>query len=465
MIKASRIISAFTAAALLLVPVSAKTESNNELESTMRFIHGAADITAHDTDKSGSITIADAALIKHGILYPQAQQPVTPPLTSISIRPVDNLSEDFICGADISSLIALEESGCRFYGFDGKEQDIFLTLAQSGINYIRVRVWNNPFDANGNGYGGGNCDAQKAAQLGSRAAKYGIKLLVDFHYSDFWCDPASQKAPKAWRGMNLSQKQDALYGFTRDSLNTIISAGAQVGMVQIGNETVSGMCGETSWDAIAALMNSGSRAVRDIDRNISVALHFTNPEKSGHYSYIAQQLAQRSVDYDIFATSYYPYWHGTTDNLTGVLNDISRTYSKKIIIAETSYPYTLDNGDMHSNVIGTDASGLSYPVSVQGQADAVRDVAAAVAAIGSAGLGVFYWEPAWLPVPASDWNGQSSLWEKYGAGWASSYSSEYDPDNAGKWYGGSAWDNQAMFDSTGHPLESLLVFAYIHPKK
>ena len=119
----------------------------------------------------------------------------------IFVTPVEGITDDFIKGMDISSVLVQEASGVKYYDEAGKETDLFKVLADAGINYIRVRVWNDPYDADGNGYGGGNCDVNTAAEIGKRAAKYGMKLLVDFHYSDFWADPNKQMSPKAWEAM------------------------------------------------------------------------------------------------------------------------------------------------------------------------------------------------------------------------------------------------------------------------
>ncbi len=162
--------------------------------------------------------------------------------SSINIEKVTGISDETIRGVDVSSVISLENSGVKFYNFEGEEQDIFKTLAESGVNYIRVRVWNNPYDSEGNGYGGGNNDIDKAVEIGKRATQYGMKLLVDFHYSDFWADPAKQQAPKEWQGYNLREKQEAIYQFTKESLQKLIDAGIDVGMVQIGNETGYSFC-------------------------------------------------------------------------------------------------------------------------------------------------------------------------------------------------------------------------------
>ncbi len=174
-------------------------------------------------------------------------------------------------------------------------------------------------------------------------------------------------------------------------------------------------------------------------------------------------MKQRNVDYDVFASSYYPFWHGTLSNLTSVLKQVADISGKKVMVAETSYAYTAEDGDGHGNTAPKDSGQtLDYPISVQGQATSVRNVIDAVAKVGNAGIGVFYWEPAWLPVgPASNLEENKKLWERDGSGWASSYANEYDPDDAGKWYGGSAVDNQALFAFDGRPLPSLNVFKYV----
>lgn len=384
----------------------------------------------------------------------------------IFVEPVTNIPDDFIIGCDVSSLIAEENSGVKYYNNDGVEQDLLLTLAENGINTIRIRIWNNPYDANGNGYGGGNNDINTAIEIGKRATLYNMKSMIDFHYSDFWADPAKQMVPKEWANMTFSEKEQALYNYTYDSMKKILNAGIDVSIVQIGNETTTGMCGEQSWDKITALMNSGSRAIRDINseysKDIKVAIHFTNPEYTESYDMYASYLKQYDVDYDIFASSYYPMWHGSLDNLTSVLKNVADTYDKKVMVAEFSYPYTYENGDTFGNSISKDSiCETPYAPTIQGQADCIRDIAAAVTDIGSAGIGVCYWEPAWIPVPGNTYKEQSELWEKYGSGWASSYSAGYDPDDAGKYYGGSSWDNQSLFDFNGHPLPSLSTFRFL----
>lgn len=402
-------------------------------------------------------------------------------------------SEDFIKGVDVSSLLSLLNSGVTFQDWNGSPlgtaddvdsqgRAFMQLLADAGVNWVRLRVWNNPFDANGNGYGGGNNDLGAAVTMGKWATAAGLKVLIDFHYSDFWADPGKQQAPKAWKDLAVDEKAAAVSTFTTESLCTLLDAGVNVGMVQIGNETNNGiagvMYGTDGWDAAAKLFAAGVNAAHAVaaeyNTTILAAVHFTNPETAGRYAGYAKRLADNNVNYDVFASSYYPYWHGSLDNLTAVLQQVADTYGKKVMVAETSWATTLEDGDGHDNTVrvgsndNSNMSGKNWAFSVQGQASEVADVASAVTAVGENGIGLFYWEPAWQPVHnVSGLEGEvydaqvaanRLAWEQYGSGWASSYAGEYDPDDAGKWYGGSAVDNQAMFDFDGKPLASLQVW-------
>ena len=188
----------------------------------------------------------------------KAEEPPAVTSDSLYVQKVEGLSDDFILGADVSILLAQENSGVVYRGFDGAEQDMLKVLADNGVNYVRVRVWVDPFDGDGHGYGGGSCTAETAGKIGAWAAKYGLKLLVDFHYSDFWADPAKQQVPKAWQGLSIDEKAQKVGEYTAASLKIIRDAGADIGMVQIGNETNNGICGEIAVPKMCAVYRAGA---------------------------------------------------------------------------------------------------------------------------------------------------------------------------------------------------------------
>ena len=188
--------------------------------------------------------------------------------------------------------------------------------------------------------------------------------------------------------------------------------------------------------------------------------NFANPENAESYESYARKLDYYSLDYDVFASSYYPYWHGTLENLAAVLGNIAEQYGKKVMVMETSYAFTPEDTDFSGNTISdTSAVVKNYPYTVQGQTNSVCDVIETVNAIG--GIGVVYWEGAWITVGTNSREENSEKWERDGSGWAASWAAAYDPKDAGKYYGGSAVDNQAFFDAQGHAIESLKLFSLV----
>jgi len=394
----------------------------------------------------------------------------------ISVEKIKDLPEDFIMGMDISSVMSQFASGVTYKDFEGNTidniTDFCKFLASNGITHIRVRVWNDPFDANGNGYGGGNSDVATAAAIAEGCRAAGLKMLIDFHCSDLWADPGKQQAPKAWAGYSVAEKATAVEEFIGGVLTTIDPECKTVDMVQVGNETTGSFIGVSNVADMCTLFSAGVKAVNAYNEDVKVVIHVTNPEK-GNVTKWAANLNTYEVDYDVLATSYYPYWHGTLANLESQLKAVKDTYGKDVMVAETSYAYTLEDSDGHANTVrvgnNDNSKNALHPFSVQGQAASVRDVMATVNNAG--GLGVFYWESAWITV--GDTRGLSGAaldvqiaanqekWETFGSGWASSYAAEYDAEDAGKWYGGSAVDNEAMFYPDGTPTAALYVWNYV----
>lgn len=439
----------------------------------------------------------------------------------INVEKVPNLSEDFIHGVDVSTYLSEIQSGVKYKDENGVEKNMFQIFKDAGVNWVRLRVWNCPFrvDENGKilyvdedgteynedqviatqhedgyyeyalkdggktvyreGYGAGNCDIDTAVATGKIATDYGLKVLIDFHYSDFWADPAKMKSPKAWEGMTIEQKAKALSDYTTESLNKLKAAGVDVGMVQVGNEINGGMAGEKEWDNVKQLLDAGTKAVRAVDPKIQIAIHYADPHREGYQVGKAKALADAKIDYDVFASSYYSFWHGSPENLTNVLKEIATTYHKKVMVAEVSYCTTTEDGDGAANVVNADTTPLDYSIDElgEGQAEAVRNAIAAVSAVGEDGIGTFYWEPAWVPVKnyaGADESEKADVlsynidkWEKYGSGWASKWSGPvgggYDPGvDEDESTHGSQWDNQAMFDFDGKALPSINVYKWVY---
>lgn len=356
-----------------------------------------------------------------------------------AIQPIEGLREDFIRGVDISSLEKVEFYGGKFFD-NGQERDVLEILKDRGVNWVRLRLWNDPV------LDGGFCDKESVIAMAKRTKAQGFKLLLNFHYSDHWADPGQQTKPAAWADLSFEELTQAVYDYTYEVVSELKEEDALPDMVQIGNEIRSGMLwpdgkswGEDGYefDRLAELLKSGIKAVHDAagDESVKIALHLDNGHDNGTYIWWFDEITQRDVEFDVIGLSWYPYWHGNLEQLKNNMNDISERYGKEVAVFETAYGFTLEDADGHSNIFGIEQQEVAgYPASVQGQADLLYDVFKAVADVpNNQGLGVFYWEPAWLGVE--------------GAGWIEGE--------------GNAWENQAMFDFDGNALDSLYIFGGI----
>ena len=462
---------------LLATPAALTTTGYNNWETFRTEVFTLTEPTTINVVVSGTTPAGFwGALDNLVVLGPETEED-TSVTGNIEVEKVKHLSDDFIMGADISTIVSEYESGVTYQDFDGNTlenvTDFCQFLADCGINCVRVRVWNDPYDEDGHGYGAGNCNVETAKKIADACAKANIGMMIDFHYSDFWADPGRQLAPKAWTNYTIEKKAAAIYDFTLESLTEIASTGANIRMVQVGNETNNAICGESGTENMCKLFSAGSSAVRKFaektyndSKAVKVIIHFANPEKGTMTSWAAN-LAAQNVDYDVLGTSYYVFWHGTLDNLKSQMRKVQNTYGKDVMVVETSYIYTSQDTDGKTNGISTPVD--NYAVSPQGQASVVRDIIDAVNSVG--GLGVCYWEPAWITVGditglegaelADQLEKNSEIWETYGSGWASSHAIGYDPNVNETTYGGSEWDNQALFDAEGKPLDSLHVWNYV----
>lgn len=365
-------------------------------------------------------------------------------LAAVQVNPIENLSTDFIKGADVSIMPELERNGTKFYD-NGIEQDGLTILKNHGVNWIRVRIWNNPYVVGPEGVGGGNTDEAKAIEMAKRAKALGMKVLVDFHYSDFWVDPGQQKKPDAWKNDSGDKLVDDVYAYTAKVMQDFNAQGVIPDMVQVGNELNNGMLwpeaqltedNPNGYKFLAKLLNAGLQAVHDNDRDnkVKTMIHLAGVDVNLYHTFFDNLIVKNKVnDFDIIGMSFYPFWHGTMDDLKNTMNDVSAKYNKDVIAVETAFGYTLEDADFEKNNFGTNEEKVSgYKATVQGQATGLRDVMATVASVNdNRGLGIFYWAPDWV------------INEK--VGWKSNG-------------GGNGWDNLTLFDTKGNALESMDTF-------
>ncbi|MFG2431127.1 arabinogalactan endo-beta-1,4-galactanase [Streptomyces sp. NPDC048590] len=346
----------------------------------------------------------------------------TPGSTGLSIR-----------GGDLSTLPKNEAHGATYRDASGTARDAMTILKNSGMNYVRLKVWVNPAD----GYN----DKAHVLAMAKRAKALGMKILVDFHYSDAWADPGKQNKPAAWAGHGYGQLRTDVYDHTYDVLNALKAQGTTADMVQIGNEINGGMLwpeGSTdNWSQLAGLITSGANAAKAVSSGTKVVLHLAEGGDNAGTRWWFDNAVARKIPFDVIALSYYGYWHGTLSELQTNLDDAAARYGKPVMVAETAYAHTLANDDGLENNVAT-ASQLvaGYPATPAGQAANLRDVMNVVEAVPNGrGLGAVYWEPAWTAAAGSGWD-------------------PADPSS------GNAWENQAVFDFDGKLLPAAAWFSH-----
>ncbi|WP_308124873.1 glycosyl hydrolase 53 family protein [Streptomyces sp. NEAU-YJ-81] len=323
-------------------------------------------------------------------------------------------------GADVSTAQRALELGARYYDTNGNAKDPLDILKGAGVNYVRLRVWNNP----ASGY---NNKAKVLAYAKTVKAK-GLKLLIDFHYSDTWADPGKQYKPAAWTGHGIGQLQTDVYNYTYDVCNSLKSQGTTPDSVQIGNEINVGMLWDdgkvinNDFTNLSTLLKAGYNATKACDSATKVIIHTANADSDAHARWFYDGIKAKGVNWDITGLSYYCMWHGSLSTMYNVVADMKSRYGKDVILAETAYPFTAADADSTGNSVTSGCSG--YPLTWEGQAANFTDVQNTARDAGA--IGVFYWEPTWYAVPGNGWD-------------------PADINNSG-----DGWDNMALFDWTGH---------------
>ncbi len=294
-------------------------------------------------------------------------------------------------GADVGWLPQMEATGYKFYDTDGSEKDCLQLLKDRGMNTIRLRVWVNPNDDKASGH----CSKEETVVMALRAQKMGMRIMIDFHYSDSWADPGKQFKPKAWENHTFSELMTDVYDHTFDVLSALKSAGVTPEWVQVGNEIPGGMMwpeGSTkNWSQLAQLLNKGYEATKAIDAKIKVIVHLDEGNNSEKFRWFFDNATANNVKYDVIGLSYYPFWikkdyTETIADLANNLNDMATRYNKEVMVVEVGGEY-----DKVQNTYEMLAATIK----------AVKAVA------NNKGLGVIYWEPqgekSWSHYSLSAW--------------------------------------------------------------
>ena len=358
----------------------------------------------------------------------------------------------FIKGMDLSTLLELEQCGAKYY-VQGEEKDILEIMKSYDVDTVRLRLWNDPRSEEGEPYGAGNNDLATTMEIARRVTRVGMGVLLNFHYSDFWADPGKQIKPKAWASYNAEELEQAVYDFTCESLKKFLDAGVHITMVQVGNELTSGLLwpeGKVpNYENIAKFVSAGIRACRKVNPEIPVMIHLDNGGNNALYREWFDHYCARGEDFDYIGLSYYPFWHGTMENLRENMYDIAERYQKDLIVAEVSMGYTMKDYQQYEKLSDSERKGyatkpelvesLGYPMTLQGQMDFTKDFLDLVKSVPNGhGCGFFWWEPAWIPVAGSGWATKASL----------AYMNDPGPC-------GNEWANQALFDYDGNVLPTL----------
>ena len=301
----------------------------------------------------------------------------------------------FAKGADVSWLPQMEATGYRFYDTDGKEKDCLQLLKERGMNTIRLRVFVNPSQDKASGH----CSKEETVAMALRAQKAKMRIMIDFHYSDTWADPAKQAKPAAWANLSFDALQKKVYEHTFDVLTALKKAGVTPEWVQVGNEIPGGMLwpdGSTNnWAQLAQLLNKGYEATKAVNAKIKVIVHVDEGNNNEKFRWFFDKATEHQVKYDVIGLSYYPFWikkdySETIADLQNNLNDMASRYQKEVMVVEVG---------------GVDEQ-------VQNTKELLAATIKAVRAVPDhKGLGVLYWEPQ----GAKSWSGYGlSAWQPDG---------------------------------------------------
>ena len=354
-------------------------------------------------------------------------------------------TDTFYFGADLSYVNQVLDHG-GVYKDQGEVRSPYRIFKDHGTNLVRLRLWHNPlwtkevYGDDGTQLYNDLADVEKAIRL---AKEQGMEVLLDFHYSDTWADPGNQKIPAAWKDIiDIAVLKDSVFNYTRKTLQYLDGKGLMPELVQIGNETNCGMlysdaltgfpaCNvcDGAWQNMGGVVNKAIAAVNEVAASSTVKtkiiLHVADP-KNVEWWFDNMKTKGGVTGFDIVGFSYYPLWHTTVslEQLSDKVAVFKSKYDKDVMIMETAYPWTTAADDGYNNQFGGSAPISGYPYSKQGQYDLLKKITQEV--YDGGGIGVIYWEPAWI---------SSSMKDLWGTG--------------------SSWENNAFFDFDGNTIQAM----------
>lgn len=286
----------------------------------------------------------------------------------------------FAKGADVSWLTQMEASGKTFYNAAGAQMDCLKLLGSLGVNSVRLRVWVNPTD--------GWCNKQDVLVKAWRAKNLGMRVMIDFHYSDTWADPSKQTKPAAWSNLTFSELKVAVSAHTIDVLSTLKASGITPEWVQVGNETGNGMLWEDGKASVnmanyAALTNAGYDAVKSVFADAKVIVHVQSGNDNSLFRWIFDGLKSNGAKWDVIGMSLYPTvdnWEAMNTSCIANMNDMISRYGSEVMLCEV---------------------GMQWDAPETAQAFLTDLMTKSKAIEGEKCLGIFYWEPQ----AYGSWNG------------------------------------------------------------
>ncbi len=365
------------------------------------------------------------------------------------------MKNKFLYGMDVSSLLSLETQGAKFFDYHGKEDDLLIILKESGVESIRLRLWLDPFSPEKVSYEGGRNDLNTTLILAKRASKVGFSIVLDLHYSDFWADPGKQIMPKAWNGLSFEELLLTVELYSEKVIYQFHEANINLAYIQVGNEITNGILWPhgrlydedgnlypDGYKRLSEILNAGIRGVRKASPESKIIIHLDRGGDVKLYKDFFGAMHPLLLKFDVIGLSYYPYWHGTFTDLGKTIDFLKENYEEEVMIMETSYAFNTTSGYGPFVVTETKTPQISGfpPYTIKGQVEYLALLFNFI--IDHKVDGVFYWEPAWVPLLHDTWASLEGM----------HYIKEDNKET------GNEWANQGLFNFKGMALPALYVY-------